>query len=445
MVAGSGADPGIEAELPGALADGVCVVAPDGLIVWANAAMSDLMGESIDDLIGNDGLAMVHPDDLARAIDGIDYAQQFPGRTAVAPFRIRTGHHDGWIDVEVKTGVLSRADGDYLTIVVRDATARRAVHQALQSVAAGEPLATTVDLVGTAVMGRWPNSALAVVLPQPDGGHEVQAVGLAGELVEHAKGLRRGPDGLAPWELARGAEPVVVIDAADLEPDVAAAAAAQGFAGFGVAPVRNGAGGDGCLIAWFDHVIIARLEFFHAAPELTEVLSIALGRHNLHREMWAAARRDALTGLLNRFGFTGAFETCVQDARADGSVVAVVYYIDLDGLKAVNDVLGHAAGDGVLVELARRLDGACEAGIAARLGGDEFALVVHVPAGSARESACRLADDLVGRLAIEHDPPVSASIGLVVDDGVTEPLALLERADAAMYRAKESGKARWSL
>lgn len=431
------------ADLAGALADGVCVLSPEGAVLWANQAMADLMDMPLEALVGANGLELIHPEDLARAFDGIDYAQQFPGRTAVAPFRLRRGV-DGWLDVEVKTGVLSGVHGQQLTVVIRDATARTAVHEALASVASGQPLSATVDLVGQVVRARWHNTAMAVVLPDAEGGHLVHGVGLSDTLIDHAKGLHREADDPSPWELARTADPVLVVDAVDLPPVVAEAAEAHGFAGFGISPFTDGAGGEGCLIVWFDHVIIARLEFFHAAPEITEVLTIACTRHSLHREMWNAARRDALTGLLNRFGFTEAFEERVRSTRESATDVMATYYIDFDGLKAVNDVHGHSAGDQVLVSLAGCLREVAGDGLPARLGGDEFALAVRFDARTSQADSEALADRLLATMSIDQDPPVSASIGLVVDDGVTEPLMLLERADAAMYRAKEAGKARWS-
>jgi diguanylate cyclase (GGDEF)-like protein len=427
------------------LADGVAVLAPDGAVVWANEAMAHLLNRPLDELVGANGFALVHPDDLARAVDGLDYSQQFPGRTAVAPFRISVAGRDGWLDVEVKTGVLTRDGVEHIAVVIRDASARRAVHRALGSVAAGRPLEATIQLVADAVSARWADTGVAVVLPDQDGEHHVHPTGLHGALVEHAAGHHRGAGGAAPWELAAVADPIVVLGLDDVPVAVADAAREQGYSGCGLAPVRVGSVGDGCLIVWFDHVVIARLEFFHAAAELTEVLAVATASDLLHRELWNAARHDALTRLLNRFGFTQAFETCVLDARDGRTEVAATYYVDLDGLKAVNDLQGHAAGDLVLVELGGRLRRfAGERGIAARLGGDEFVVVRHVPSATAAVDAAADADRLVQTLALRRTPPISASVGVVVDDGVSAPAVLLERADAAMYRAKVGGGNRWS-
>jgi diguanylate cyclase (GGDEF)-like protein len=203
-------------------------------------------------------------------------------------------------------------------------------------------------------------------------------------------------------------------------------------------------GGEGCLLVWFDHTIIARLEFVHAAPELTELLTIAVDRRNLHRDMWRAARHDSLTGLLNRLGFGEQFHDRVRSTRGRVDENTAVFFVDLDGLKSINDQRGHAAGDRALQELARRLDGVAPGALTARLGGDEFAMAVTVPAAGAEDAVGRLAEELLVAIAGDEESHLDASVGVAVDDGTAEPETLLERADVAMYRAKSQGPAHWS-
>jgi PAS domain S-box-containing protein len=276
----------LDNELASGLADGVCVIAPDGLVVWTNAAMAALMETTRGELLGSSGFDLLHPDDLGRAVDGLDYAQQFPGRTAVAPFRVVT-RRGNLRDVEIKTGVITRDGHDYVTVVAREASARRAVNRALRSVAEGAPLDRTVALVGEAVQSRWPHTGVAVVLPDGPDAREVHVHGLDGLLVAHAQGSLRDASGRAPWDLARGAQPVVVVDEGKLPDDLRNAARSQGFAGFGLAPVCDANGGEGLLV-WFDHTIIARLG--SCTPRAHELLTIAVDRRNLHRDMWRAAR-----------------------------------------------------------------------------------------------------------------------------------------------------------
>ena len=162
------------------------------------------------------------------------------------------------------------------------------------------------------------------------------------------------------------------------------------------------------------------------------------------------ALTDPLTGLPNRVLFEDRLaHACKSRDRAAGRPGAdavakfAVLFIDLDGFKPVNDVLGHAAGDQVLQEAALRLRIAGrDNDTVARIGGDEFMLLAGGVAGVADATA--LADRLVKRLARPFDIDgrrvhVSASIGVVLypDHGQREQLVI--RADAAMYAAKRAG------
>jgi diguanylate cyclase (GGDEF)-like protein len=147
------------------------------------------------------------------------------------------------------------------------------------------------------------------------------------------------------------------------------------------------------------------------------------------------ARHDTLTGLPNRADFT----TRTADAVADGP--AVIALVDLDRFKQVNDTLGHAIGDQLLVELASRLNRHLRDGdVVARLGGDEFGLVLR---GIADEDEAVLALNRVRALLSEplvaDDLPlaIEASIGFVLapTDG-DDVDALVTKADVAMYAAK---------
>jgi diguanylate cyclase (GGDEF)-like protein len=126
-----------------------------------------------------------------------------------------------------------------------------------------------------------------------------------------------------------------------------------------------------------------------------------------------------------------------------------VLYIDLDGFKRINDLHGHAAGDELLRAVATRIGGAIRGSdVAARFGGDEF-VVLLVQSGA--ESAKTVAAKLVALLSApyrlhELEIRVSASIGIAIfPDSAGSSASLLERADAAMYEAKKSGKNRYAV
>ena len=156
------------------------------------------------------------------------------------------------------------------------------------------------------------------------------------------------------------------------------------------------------------------------------------------------ARRDPLTGLHNRASIEERLTHATQRALRNNRTMAVVM-LDLDGFKAVNDSLGHAAGDALLVIVARRLKSALRGyDVVGRLGGDEFVVILEDLAGpaEAQQVAERLASIVQPPFEIEGIvPPVSASIGYVCFPGpVASRSELLLAADRAMYEAKRAGK-----
>lgn len=157
----------------------------------------------------------------------------------------------------------------------------------------------------------------------------------------------------------------------------------------------------------------------------------------------AAARRDGLTGLLNR----GAFDNALAEmlSRRRGQPRVAVYLIDLDAFKPINDSYSHAAGDTVLVALAGRLrEIASAGGIVARLGGDEFIVALPEPDTTADVIATGEAMLAAIEAPVRHGSrtlQISASIGIALSGQVTQGVAALcAAADQAMFRAKsESG------
>lgn len=161
-------------------------------------------------------------------------------------------------------------------------------------------------------------------------------------------------------------------------------------------------------------------------------------------QLAAMARLDPLTQLPNRRHFEEQLEQVIARAARQAHAVALIY-LDLDGFKQVNDTLGHAAGDQLLIEVARRLKACTRAGdVVARLGGDEFTVIVEQAATPEdRDHACeRLlhalsqACELAGRELV-----VTPSIGAASWRPGESVDSLMRRADSAMYQAKRAGKA----
>ncbi|HKP15337.1 MAG TPA: EAL domain-containing protein [Gemmatimonadaceae bacterium] len=173
-------------------------------------------------------------------------------------------------------------------------------------------------------------------------------------------------------------------------------------------------------------------------------------RKAAERQLLHDAFHDALTFLPNRSRFTELLRRSIGRARLDEQYSFAMLFLDLDRFKVVNDSLGHAVGDQLLVAVARRLEQCVRPGdTVARLGGDEFTVLIDNTSGV--NDATRVAE----RIMIELQRPfflqgqdvfVSASIGIALSStGYQMPDDLLRDADLAMYRAKANGKSRYEV
>lgn len=161
------------------------------------------------------------------------------------------------------------------------------------------------------------------------------------------------------------------------------------------------------------------------------------------------AMRDSLTGLFNRASILEALECAIAE-HLDGPRTLALLYLDVDRFKQINDSLGHAVGDEVLKAFAQRLE-RCVRGsdVVARLGGDEFVILLQHLASV--EHACEVADKIIDAMAepLEvrgHSLQISTSIGVALLGGqANSSQTLLEKADLALYQAKQAGRNRFSL
>jgi diguanylate cyclase len=181
-------------------------------------------------------------------------------------------------------------------------------------------------------------------------------------------------------------------------------------------------------------------------------------------ELRHAATHDRLTGLPNRAGLGERLTAMLAQQKRQPRGYAVLF-LDFDRFKIINDSLGHEVGDGLLVGIAQRLREALDklhpgcgpddsrngevSWIASRLGGDEFVVLIEGLPGI--DGATQLADALLRDLrpsfnVLGHEVYVTASIGITSSDiGYDAPAPILRDADAAMYRAKMSGRDCWSV
>jgi len=202
------------------------------------------------------------------------------------------------------------------------------------------------------------------------------------------------------------------------------------------------------MLHWEVHnVVVSEIELRERNDLANVQLQDAnLRLHEMNRALAVQARRDALTGLENRAAFTEELARALVDGSGRPGSVAVLY-IDLDGFKIVNDSLGHAAGDDLLVTVADRISAltrSCD--VLARYGGDEFTMLVTCLRETSE--AVTIAERLTRVFSAPFDIAgrklhISASVGVATNSDTSDRAeTLISQADAAQYRAKQVGRNR---
>ena len=170
-------------------------------------------------------------------------------------------------------------------------------------------------------------------------------------------------------------------------------------------------------------------------------------RRQTEARMAHMAYHDGLTDLPNRPAFLQALSQMI-DACGETSEEFAVLSIDLDGLKEVNDVFGHAIGDKLLIEVSRRVDAAVGGGVVARLGGDEFGVIID----GAQPAAGLLIAERISAALAEEFPIEGKSVRTGVTTGISlfprdghDPAALLANSGAALFRAKSQSRGSISI
>lgn len=188
--------------------------------------------------------------------------------------------------------------------------------------------------------------------------------------------------------------------------------------------------------------LIVRPVTYGSEPHFAVAVRDLRARRKAEGQIQFLAHHDALTGLANRASFTLRLEREMKRAAATEGKLAVLC-LDLDRFKEVNDLFGHAAGDALLVSVARTITALLDENqLMARLGGDEFAILMPCDHAVA---AGRLAEAVLEALRTENldmvGPAAAASIGIAIyPDNANERALLLNYADTALYRAKSEGR-----
>ncbi|MGD0194978.1 MAG: EAL domain-containing protein [Candidatus Dormibacteria bacterium] len=404
-----------------ALSDG------ENRIMWVNTAATVFLGRSAEDLIGRSVLdllvaparkAMTDAFRIAGADDGAYGEHEFefdrPGRTSVWGL-VRT------IRLKNSSGTTSQRMS-----VIEDITARRLGTARETLLEADLRTAELANRKSEAVI-RAAIDALPVVFAVFDtqlrltsiAGHDQAGIRFKDQIGMHAAEIIANPEAIKALVEALGGS----------ESMSQTLAAGETFQALN-APVRDD---DGAIIG-----------VSSVRSNVTAQVSAEAKRRQAERLALFIARNDPLTGLLQR---SALIEELAENASA-GHGARALMIVDIDDFNAINDCLGHAVGDAVILEIASRISDAFPGLLVARYGGDQFAVVARFVVD--RDHASQAAE--VVRALLDSDLEVSgqtvrvtASIGIALQELRDSPTTLVRNADSALARAKHAGPGQYRV
>ncbi|ODS62284.1 MAG: hypothetical protein ABS41_10620 [Arenimonas sp. SCN 70-307] len=393
--------------------DGVFLI-QRGKVAFANQALASILGYEVPELTGMDYMSLVDPADIEAQM--ARRAAREAGSPAPQVYEVRLRRRDGRVILcEVRADAVQYEGDIASTGTLRDVTEERARQRAIEDAERRYRTLVEHSQVGVFIMDgdryTYANTAFT------------QMLGLGeGELV--GRGYR---EIMAP-------EAVPASEQRDRD----RAAGRPVPSDFETCLLHR----DGRRV--FVRVSIGPVELDGVEHLTGTVLDVTRQREAESRLRFHATH-DPLTGLPNRMLFNQKLAGAMLAAGRAGGQPYAVLFLDLDGFKWVNDSLGHGAGDGLLVQIARRLeDSLLQDVLIARYGGDEFTLLPEGPCDEARAAA--IARQVIALFEQPFDAGgqqvfSSASLGIVLGRPDYEsPEQVLRDADTAMYRAKSAGK-----
>jgi len=445
--------------------DVVGVVDTAGTITYVSPSVTAVFGYEPDALVGHNIVDYVHPDDVDIGFRTIGALADRPFETD--SFSVRLRHADGswrWTDT-MCTNQMNEPAVRGIVGNFRDVTERRRTDmfgaretEVLEQILRGAPIPQTLELLLEAVEDYVADADTTIRLFDSENQalHRVAAPSLAQEFISVID------DRLAPVvldaERAYNArlESVVIEDIEHEDrfrelDELRAWALAQGYRAFWSVPIRK-PDDDRLLGLLAAYVKVARAptDDERAIMErVRNIVGVATDRAAHTRQLGHLALHDTLTDLPNRALAVERLDGALERLHDRESMVAVLF-LDLDRFKIVNDGLGHDTGDELLVAVGRRLAATVRRNdTVARFGGDEFVIVCESLGDlhQVEELADRAIAALSEPFALERaEVVVTASIGIAVTTRATDRASsLLRDADAAMYRAKSRGGARYEL
>ena len=446
----SGAHPALN-EYIDLLLDAICVVDKEGRYVYVSASFETIFGYAPEEVLGRRMIELVHPDDRERTL------QTASGIMAGNPqfhFENRYLRKDGQI-VNIMWSARWSEDHQLRIAVARDITRRKhaeKVQAALYSISeaahAAEDLQALYRQIRRIIGELLPVSGFSIALVDERGGgmtfacHDDRTVP-PGE--PHKPGL----DALCA-QVIRSGEALLLTPGCDpgLPEDLCRTARSlvdgHSRSWLGV-PLTSGKGTIGALVLQNDS---CDAPYSGDDRELLQFVSTQIATAIDRRQMIASLQQmalyDSLTGLPNRQLFHDRMRLALARTRRGQMQLALVF-IDLDHFKEINDTLGHAAGDQLLQQVARRLEECVRAGdTVARFGGDEFVVLLENVASPEN------VERLIGKFRKTLDQPfdlAGKTVSILASFGVAycpqhgdDEKQLLRHADEAMYLAKKMRK-----
>ena len=399
--------------------DLMAVAGTGGRLLHVNAAWTEALGWTAEDLTSHPFMDFVHPDDEARTLAA---AQALHAGVLITGFRNRYRHAAGgyrWLEWNARA-----ASNGRLYCSVRDVTRQIENEDALRG--QEEKIRLLLDHANDAFIGMDEEGIITEWNKQAEltfGWKAEEAIGRPMvELIAPERLRQRHLDGLAAFLAAneghaytkRVEVPALRRDSQEILVEFSV----------GMLPHRG------------------RRYIYAFLRDVSE-------QRRLAEQMHYQATHDFLSGLPNRYAFMERLQHAIDTAQRSPHSLALLF-IDLDGFKSVNDLCGHEAGDAVLIEFGRRLAGAVRrTDLVARLAGDEFVVMLD-QAGDARADIEQVARKILLAAAQPYAAaggcdPIGASIGVAFHVPGDSADALLSRADTAMYAAKKAGKHRAAI
>ncbi|MEM1206247.1 MAG: EAL domain-containing protein, partial [Acidobacteriota bacterium] len=401
--------------------DLISILDPDGRVLFQRLSSARLLGQPSEEVVGQDLRSLLHPEDHGVFDQALVESLGEPGGTASVQVRFRHRGGDWCYFESLCKNLVDNPVLGGVVITSRDVTERRQVEIALKreraffqqlfrNSPAGIVILDTNDRVVDA------NRSFVDLFQ-----FEIQD--LAGKPLN---------DSIVPVDLLDEASELsrLVQENQSIDRET-------------IRSRKDGSKVDVSILGYPIELAERRIGAYGIYSDITE-------RKSAERQLFHEAFHDPLTGLPNRALMTERLERDLRRAKRREDYQFALLFIDLDGFKAVNDNLGHAAGDELLVEVAQRL-GAClrPGDTVARLGGDEFTIILEdiKEPGDATRIAGRILESLAQPFPIAGQEVRSAgSIGIAYSStGYGQAEDLLRDADIAMYRAKTHGKARFEI